>query len=479
MNHAYTSALCTSPSSHPLLLVEKSYNIPPIRQKMLEICFEEHDVPAVFLARDAVTACYAVGRTTGTVVDVGHVGTVVTPVFEGYVESRGIIKCPYSACGLGMDNVVLEMMDDLYRKKKSEAGVTTNSKSGFMPLYQLRSPNHKKRRDIFHKLARLDIARICREGGEGVGVASFGYTAASGGGNTGAGDNVAHASTSQGAAIATTAAATTSAILNAPKVPYELPDGTLIDIPHASRYDVAELLFGKDDYSCRKREEGTLRMRKKLSAILASATSTGMEQTSSSSNGESKNHATTAVAPSPAAASLSLAKKNQQPNSKRHKTSSSIHSSSSSKKSKREQYHAACIPYLSSQIGELTSSPLPAMVCDAAFKCDRDQQAQLLGNVILCGGGACIGGTTSTGDTLPPDYHYAMTDRLRDEVESIIHTHTPGWRVKVLSPNIPERAICSWLGGSILGSLGTFHDMWITRKEYEEFGPSIVNRKCP
>jgi hypothetical protein len=33
------------------------------------------------------------------------------------------------------------------------------------------------------------------------------------------------------------------------------------------------------------------------------------------------------------------------------------------------------------------------MVCDSAFRCDRDQQASLLGNVvILCGGGACITG---------------------------------------------------------------------------------------
>ena len=72
-----------------------------------------------------------------------------------------------------------------------------------------------------------------------------------------------------------------------------------------------------------------------------------------------------------------------------------------------------------------------------------------------------------------------MTDRLREEAEGIIHAHTPGWRVKVTSPGLNERAVCSWLGGSILGSLGSFHEMWITKKEYEEFGPSIVNRKCP
>ena len=127
-----------------------------------------------------------------------------------------------------------------------------------------------------------------------------------------------------------------------------------------------------------------------------------------------------------------------------------------------------CVPYLSGQIGELTSASLPTMVCDAAFKCDRDQQAQLLGNVVLAGGGACLGPNDSS-----------FPDRLRDEVEAIIHTHTPGWRVKVLSPDRRERSYCSWLGGSIMASIGMFHDFWITRKEYDEYGPAIVNRKCP
>jgi actin-related protein len=72
-----------------------------------------------------------------------------------------------------------------------------------------------------------------------------------------------------------------------------------------------------------------------------------------------------------------------------------------------------------------------------------------------------------------------VPDFLREQVEAIIHTHTPGWRVKVLAPGMQERSVGSWLGGSILGSLGTFHDMWITKAEYEEWGSAIVNRKCP
>ena len=36
----------------------------------------------------------------------------------------------------------------------------------------------------------------------------------------------------------------------------------------------------------------------------------------------------------------------------------------------------------------------------------------------------------------------------------------------------------SWIGGSTLSSLSTFEDQWISLREYNEHGPSIVNRKC-
>ena len=45
---------------------------------------------------------------------------------------------------------------------------------------------------------------------------------------------------------------------------------------------------------------------------------------------------------------------------------------------------------------------------------------------------------------------HAFPDLLREEIEAIVRCHTPGWRVKVTSPNITEHAICSCLGGSIL-----------------------------
>jgi actin len=49
-------------------------------------------------------------------------------------------------------------------------------------------------------------------------------------------------------------------------------------------------------------------------------------------------------------------------------------------------------------------------------------------------------------------------------------------RIKVIAP--PERKYSVWIGGSILASLSTFQNAWITKEEYEEIGPTVVDRKC-
>jgi actin-related protein len=49
-------------------------------------------------------------------------------------------------------------------------------------------------------------------------------------------------------------------------------------------------------------------------------------------------------------------------------------------------------------------------------------------------------------------------------------------KIKVVAP--PERKYSVWIGGSILASLSTFQQMWISKEEYDESGPSIVHRNC-
>ena len=75
----------------------------------------------------------------------------------------------------------------------------------------------------------------------------------------------------------------------------------------------------------------------------------------------------------------------------------------------------------------------------------------------------------SGGSTLFPGF----SDRLRKELTALV---PPRMRLKLISP--PHGGSSAWIGGSMLASLSTFPQMVISRDEYEEFGPAIVNRKC-
>ncbi|KAI7822146.1 actin family, partial [Gamsiella multidivaricata] len=103
---------------------------------------------------------------------------------------------------------------------------------------------------------------------------------------------------------------------------------------------------------------------------------------------------------------------------------------------------------------------LPKLIFNSAQSCDIDFRPTLFSNVVLTGG-----------NTLFPGF----ADRLHWELNSIPHSY----KVKLHAPgNTVERKCGSWLGGSIMASLGTFHQLWISRKEYDETGASIVNKKC-
>lgn len=41
-----------------------------------------------------------------------------------------------------------------------------------------------------------------------------------------------------------------------------------------------------------------------------------------------------------------------------------------------------------------------------------------------------------------------------------------------------ERRFGPWIGGSILASLGTFQQMWVSKQEYEEEGFNIMEKRC-
>merc|ERR1712174_97918 len=73
----------------------------------------------------------------------------------------------------------------------------------------------------------------------------------------------------------------------------------------------------------------------------------------------------------------------------------------------------------------------------------------------------------SGGTTMFP----GIADRMQKEITALA---PPTMKIKIIAP--PERKYSVWIGGSILASLSTFQQMWISKQEYDESGPSIVHR---
>ena len=66
-----------------------------------------------------------------------------------------------------------------------------------------------------------------------------------------------------------------------------------------------------------------------------------------------------------------------------------------------------------------------------------------------------------------------IVERLQKEMTSLAPS---GTKIKITAT--PDRKYATWIGGSILADLNTFKTMWISKEEYDEYGKSIVHRKC-
>ena len=98
------------------------------------------------------------------------------------------------------------------------------------------------------------------------------------------------------------------------------------------------------------------------------------------------------------------------------------------------------------------------MLFTSIQKCDVDLRRDFYANVIVSGGTTMFPG---------------LADRLQNELSNLAPITT---KVRVISP--PKRNYSVWIGGSILGSLSFFQQIWISKQEYDECGPSVVHRKC-
>ena len=97
-------------------------------------------------------------------------------------------------------------------------------------------------------------------------------------------------------------------------------------------------------------------------------------------------------------------------------------------------------------------------VYNSIMKCDIDTRGAMYENIVLCGG-----------NTLCP----GIVDRMKKEITAL----TPS-SIKIKILPFPDRRFSAWIGGSMLASFSTFKQMWVSKLEYNDSGPSIMHRKC-
>ncbi|XP_064232060.1 beta-actin-like protein 2 isoform X2 [Aotus nancymaae] len=106
----------------------------------------------------------------------------------------------------------------------------------------------------------------------------------------------------------------------------------------------------------------------------------------------------------------------------------------------------------------IESSGIHETTFNSIMKCDVDIRKDLYANTVLSGGSTMYPG---------------IADRMQKEIITLAPSNM---KIKIIAP--PERKYSVWIGGSILASLSTFQQMWISKQEYDEAGPPIVHRKC-
>ncbi|ELP91711.1 actin, putative [Entamoeba invadens IP1] len=96
---------------------------------------------------------------------------------------------------------------------------------------------------------------------------------------------------------------------------------------------------------------------------------------------------------------------------------------------------------------------------DSLMQVNPDVRNELYGNIVLAGG-----------NTMMPGF----VERFKSEFTKF----TPeSAKISVTAPK--NRDISAWMGGAMFASLTTFESACVIKENYDETGPSIINRVCP
>lgn len=345
-NHSIQNYVKVDPKEHPIIISEKPYSPTNFRYEMAQYMFETVSVPALFISKDSVLECYACGRTTGVVADVGYSGMYISSVIDGWVDPKTIALS--SIGGQFLDAYT----NSLLAKRIVGRPLT--------PAFQISKTIDKNNQIVssisntfndvnpaYSTLMTLEIGkdlkeRLCKTADSKFNETDPRYTAI-------------------------------------PTSSYELPDGTAIDIG-VERFLVPEVLIDPTSVD-------SISLFNDLAPL-------------------------------------------------------------------RDDF----------RILSKNKDGIARLIIDSVLHSETENHSSLFSSIVIAGGSSSFEG---------------FADRVKAEVEDIVHLASPGMKIKSASVGNSERSFSAWLGGSILGSLSNFQEMWFSKQEYDEYGANLIDRKCP
>lgn len=417
--------------------------------------FENFETSAFFLSKDSVLSCYANGKTTGLVIDCGGSGTLLSPVHDGWVESRGIKRSIVNSRLL--DALIYQLVLNRFNKNhfsynvnnintydsllKFNASYTpgTNSSTssinlpGFGPSILYSKQYVNKETPSMQAWRKLELGRDIRE-------------------------TVCRVCEGNLFELE-------SKYINMPLTSYELPDGNIVDF-NLERFLVPETFFNTNLLNLN--DENLFHYYEKFHKI----------------------------------STFNLIYNNVSPNNNENlmDISSNITSNSAATSSATGSTSTTASPTTLSSPLICQAEPLQKLVLDSVLKVDNELHSPLLNNIILTGGNSFYEGfnerlkleievalislqnSSSNLAAAALNANTSSAGSINNITSGNINplTINPSLKVKILNPlSKNEKVLSAFLGGSILGSLGSFHEIWISKREYEEYGSNIVEKKCP
>lgn len=405
----------------PVLLTEPIWNSEASRKKSLEILLESMEFEACYLAANSSAVSFAMGRPTCLVVDIGHDVSTVSPVIDGMTLSKSSTR----------NYVAGKYLNHLIAKNLKPREI--------VPIFQVL----KKKPDFVKRTLSFDVNEsIINFANERQFFQEFKET-------------LLHIAPKSLSSFKDELATQTKRSL-------EAPWGEELIFDADTRYSFAEQLFRpvKEDFP-----EGW------------PASTDGIVKTwhndyvplkrtkpGTSTNTKEKEN-TAESTPVPASTEQeAVDSPSQEPNENGKRPVENKEDSSNNEQNSNEIKNEDANSNESSAKATVPSNGIQAkgedevagivdLINKSMMEADVDLRATLAHNVVLTGGTSKIPG---------------LSDRIMHELNKSL----PALKFRMLSSgHLRERQYQGWLGGSILASLGTFHQLWVGREEYEEVGP--------